>query len=653
MMMMCAMGSDAGKPCNSVADLTKTESDKGPGPTTADEKSPFDGVLDARPILPLAALFMGDLRDGLPMLNMQGAYLLSAQGFSEKQVGILFLCFGISQFLFLAPAGYFLDYSTHKIDWVMFSGVVTAFLTLLTAATAAPNGNNMGFMIFLKVLQGACTSIMPPGFNGITLGIVGSTGFTHQVSRNRMMHHIGTALFVAIGSLVAYFLYPNLGHLFAVAPLAAIGLVYNLTRIQPKLVDRDAARGLVVTSPTMTEYEALDEWGVKAPASTQEGPCDVLSSCSPTPQRYLPPDVLAETKLAANQTPSMDEASLGVESSLGSQDQSTLDDHQLETKDSSGGNSNDSRNFSSMPSFNIGWRNIGASGSSAMIPRLRTPLSVLLDAKLILFSTIVFFFHAANGSVLPLVMQSLALSDRQSGMLLSGLCILIAQGFMAVFAKICGDYSPIWGRKGLMLIGLFALSLRCFFLTGLVAAQEHVVNNATELDLVQLMILSTQFLDSVGMGIFGTLHILVTNDISTKTGRFSLMLGVTTAAMCLGATVSSYIGQILAQDYGYVHAFTSLGMLSLIPFLLYLLFMPETLPNYARPRRRTRKRLQILLQKLREQRRKLQNPFKRKTMGDNQKPGIFGPQKHESAPLSPSVSDLDNRSAGTKFVELV
>ena len=47
-----------------------------------------------------AALFLGELRDGLTMINMQSAFLIVSKGYSEKQVGILFFVFGMSQFLF-------------------------------------------------------------------------------------------------------------------------------------------------------------------------------------------------------------------------------------------------------------------------------------------------------------------------------------------------------------------------------------------------------------------------------------------------------------------------------------------------------------------------------------------------------------------------
>lgn len=602
---------------------------------------------------------------------MQAAYLISDKSFTEKQVGLLFLVYGISQFLCLAPAGYFLDYSNQKIKWVMWAGCATAALTIISVMAAKPFGEDMFLMLILKVLQGGITAILPPGFNGITLGIVGSTGFTHQVSRNRMMTHIGTALVVAIGSLIAYYLYPNIGHLFIVSPLAAIGMFYNLSRIKPGQVHKDAARGLIITSPTMTEYEYMDDekdaiWiasGSRAP-STQSSTtmADLTSVCGgSSPTKYVPPDVFSnreqtmkigngenvhhgeedETTLQPH-TDSMHSGNTSqqpapvferprsdsMQSGSTSQPPTANSTFERPRSDSmqSGTAANDSTNssnpsfgaetmrknpsdnpksYSSFPSFRFGW-NVAPEKKR----KAQTFLTAVMDPSLMIFSLVIFFFHLANSSVLPLVMQSLALQDPQAGILLSGLCILIAQAFMAFFAKICGDYSPIWGRKSLTLMGLFSLTIRCFLLTFLVSVQDETEGESY---IVKMLILSTQILDSVGAGIIGTLHILVTNDISGGTGRFSLMLGITTGAMCLGGTVSGYIGQSLASDYGYPAAFSALGMISLLPFFLYALCMPETLPDYARPKpRQRRKRLLEILKRLNARRKQFQDKLKKR-----------------------------------------
>lgn len=172
-------------------------------------------------------------------------------------------------------------------------------------------------------------------------------------------------------------------------------------------------------------------------------------------------------------------------------------------------------------------------------------------------------------------MQTLAIGSGRSGILLSGLCIIIAQIFMVASAKICGDYSGKYGRKTLFLIGLFVVPLRCLLLTGLLMLRGDGAGSK----FMQFTILSTQVLDGIGAGVFGTMYILVTSDISGGTGRFSMTLGLTTAAMSIGGTVSGYLGEALAQDLGYKEAFLILALMSMAPAILYLFFMPETLAS--------------------------------------------------------------------------
>jgi hypothetical protein len=228
------------------------------------------------------------------------------------------------------------------------------------------------------------------------------------------------------------------------------------------------------------------------------------------------------------------------------------------------------------PSFNFGFGQTQEVETPDAAPHAATPFDVLRDGTLLTFIIILFLFHTSNGTVLPLVMQTLAIGEGRTGILMSGLCIIVAQAFMVGSAKICGDYSGKWGRKSLFLIGLFSVPVRCFILyilTGIKNAQEETSV------FLSVVILSTQILDGVGAGVFGTMYILVTSDISGGTGRFSLTLGLTTAAMSIGGTVSGYLGQALAQDRGYQAAFMILGIMALVPALAYLVFMPETLSS--------------------------------------------------------------------------
>jgi MFS family permease len=422
----------------------------------------------------------------------------------------------MSQFLFQTPAGYLFDYTERKVLWLSMAAISTTLLTVFTAAFAAPNGENLTLMILVKFVQGAVTSFIPPGLNSITQGLVGSAGMTQQVAINEMMNHLGTAVIVLIGAVVGYILYPDLGFLFIVSVVSCVGVIFFLNQIRPEDIDHAAARGFVSESS---------------------------ESSPPTLGKDYIPACGADPDGAANPAPTP-------------------------------------KNISSQPSFNVGLGSISSAFSNAGgTLKADSPLQVLRDPVLLTFILIVFLFHTSNGTVLPLVMQTLAIGGGRTGILYSGLCIIVAQVFMVMSAKICGDYSGIYGRKTLFLIGLFSVPLRCGLLALLVMWRGEESGST----FLQILLLSTQILDGVGAGIFGTMYILVTSDISGGTGRFSMTLGLTTAAMSIGGTVSGYLGEALAQDLGYKEAFSILMVMALVPALLYLLFMPETLPALVRP----------------------------------------------------------------------
>ena len=404
---------------------------------------------------------------------MQSAFLIVAKGYSEKQVGTLFFAFGLTQFLAQAPAGYLYDNSENKLRWLSIAGILTTLMTVFTAVFASDN--NFMLMVLVKAMQGAISSFIPPGLNSITQGIVGAVGMTQQVAVNEMMNHLGTAIIVLIGSLIAFALYPNIGLLFIVSPIACVGFLFFLNRIKSTDIDHAAARGL------------------KLEAHSQD-PSDI---------------------------PGAPETFSGDENAV-------------------------------------------------------SPFQLLTDPLLLLFVVVCFLFHTANGTVLPLVMQTLAIGNGRSGILMSGLCIVVAQVLMVASAKVCGTYSQKYGRKYLFLIGLGIVPIRCAILSGLL-----IWTQGEPSVFQQALILSTQILDGIGAGTFGTMYILVTSDISGGTGRFGMSLGMTTAAMSIGGTVSGYLGQALAQDHGYLKAFQILMVMSIIPAAIYYFFMPETLPDYG------------------------------------------------------------------------
>jgi hypothetical protein len=121
-----------------------------------------------------------------------------------------------------------------------------------------------------------------------------------------------------------------------------------------------------------------------------------------------------------------------------------------------------------------------------------------MNPDLLIFTLVLFLFNVANSSVLPLVMQSLALQDPRAGILLSGVCIVIAQSFMTYFAKACGDYSPIPKNSH---------DDRTWVTDGpIVDGNENEERGA---HILKASLLLIQVVDAVGAGILGTMRILV------------------------------------------------------------------------------------------------------------------------------------------------
>jgi MFS family permease len=436
---------------------------------------------------------------------MQSVFLVTTKAYTEKEAGVMFFVFGISQFLFQTPAGYLMDHSHKKVLLLGSAAVTTTFLTLFTVAFAKENGENLGLMLFVKILQGAAIALIPPGLNSISKGIVGTVGMTKQVVSNEMMNHLGATIMVTIGSLIAFQEYPDIGLLFAICPIACAGALYHLTQIRPEDIDHNAARGLDETSNSPSKQKSVD---------------------------------------VAYNPPSIDEKALSQDNlkSTGEKPVSSWFDQSYQSADNT--------------------------------------FSIFRDVKLVIFIIICFTFMLANVTILPLVMQTLAIGNERTGILMSALCIIVSQAFMVVTANICGKLSGTYGRKPLFLTGFLSLPIRCASLALLLAIKEDAVDPPAW---VNGLILATQILDGIGAGVFGTMYVLVTSDISNGTGRFSTTLGMTTAAMSIGGTISGYMGQALAEDNSYKEAFVVLGCMSLIPISLYFFLMPETLPEMSKP----------------------------------------------------------------------
>mmetsp|Transcript_17060 Transcript_17060/g.16484 ORF Transcript_17060/g.16484 Transcript_17060/m.16484 type:complete len:455 (-) Transcript_17060:21-1385(-) len=196
--------------------------------------------------------------------------------------------------------------------------------------------------------------------------------------------------------------------------------------------------------------------------------------------------------------------------------------------------------------------------------------SVFADRKTCILCSTGFFFHFANANVL-LVLGELMGGDNEDGStkrsaipLISG-AIVLAQATMTV-ATLIGDKMTVmgFGRKAMLLAGLMSLPTRCALIIYWKDAGDTYL-------------LSTQILDGLGGGFFGLLHPYIVADITFGTGRFNVVMGLTASCFGLGGTMSNYFGQVVVEKLGHVASLSGSLIISIIPVILFGVFMPETI----------------------------------------------------------------------------
>jgi len=204
-------------------------------------------------------------------------------------------------------------------------------------------------------------------------------------------------------------------------------------------------------------------------------------------------------------------------------------------------------------------------------PEVASYWQVLSDYKTCTLCITGFFFHFANANVL-LVLGEIMGQDggKEEGLTrfaipLTACAIITAQLIMAVVTRVAGQYTQRgWGRKPLFLIGISSLPIRC----ALIILLKDVGHN---------YLLLTQIFDGISGGLFGLIHPYIVADITFGTGRFNAVMGLTASAFGLGATLSNYLGQRVVEHFGYVTSLTGSFVISLVPIVLFAVYMPETM----------------------------------------------------------------------------
>jgi MFS family permease len=201
--------------------------------------------------------------------------------------------------------------------------------------------------------------------------------------------------------------------------------------------------------------------------------------------------------------------------------------------------------------------------------RRPSPWSTLLASRpLMIFAVCGAFFHMANGSMLGLVAQKLALGHPGQGIMFTAACAVAAQAVMVPAAMLAARRADRWGRKPLLLAAFLALALRAALYT----VSDHPG-----------WLVGVQLLDGVGAGLIGALFPVVVADLTKGSGHFNAAQGAVGTVHAIGGIVSGTMAGFIVVNAGYHMAFLTFAGLAAFGAALFWFAMPETREDAAAP----------------------------------------------------------------------
>jgi predicted MFS family arabinose efflux permease len=186
--------------------------------------------------------------------------------------------------------------------------------------------------------------------------------------------------------------------------------------------------------------------------------------------------------------------------------------------------------------------------------------AVLLRSKpLILLGMTLTLFHLGNAAMLPLLGQAVVAKGLGNASAFTAATIVIAQLTMVPVALLAARLAETRGYWLVFLVALIALPVR-----GSIAS---LVTGTWGLGPVQI-------LDGVGAGILGVAVPGLVARILAGTGHVNAGLGAVMTLQAIGAALSTTVGGLVAQRYGYPAAFVALAAIALVALVLWIMTRP-------------------------------------------------------------------------------
>jgi MFS family permease len=186
--------------------------------------------------------------------------------------------------------------------------------------------------------------------------------------------------------------------------------------------------------------------------------------------------------------------------------------------------------------------------------------------RLLLLAAGMLLFQLCNAAILPLAANAVTRSQGHLANLYVTAAIIVPQALTALLSPRFGRWAETWGRRPVVLVGLAAVPVR----TALLAINSNPA-----------ALIGFQTLDGISASVIGVMLPLAVADITRRTGRFNLGMGILGLAGGLGATLSNLVGGALANHFGPSTAFFSLGLAGLALFVLAWREMPDTRPKIS------------------------------------------------------------------------
>ncbi|EAH5216859.1 MFS transporter [Campylobacter upsaliensis] len=177
--------------------------------------------------------FIADVRDGLgPYL---GVFLKEHQ-FTESQIGLITTSTSLCALIFGIFLGVLIDKTHFK------RGIIALCIVGIVLATGANYFYpHFTFTLMAQIAIALCAVCLAPAFSAITLGIVGQSGYSRQVSLNEAYKHAGTAFSAGLSFIFA--LYYGIGAIFIITALMGVCALVFLALLKSSQINHAVACG--------------------------------------------------------------------------------------------------------------------------------------------------------------------------------------------------------------------------------------------------------------------------------------------------------------------------------------------------------------------------------------------------------------------------